>query len=268
MDHEIEERRGEAGGVECRWFEAPGAAAPTVYVHGVPNDGALWKPFLARTGGLAPDLPGFGASAKPGGFDTSIAGYSAWLATFLEARGVDSFRLVAHDWGAAALFLAQAKPQRVERLVLLDAVPLLPGYRWHTLARQWRRALVGELAMGFTTKFAVRRLLRLPGGRPFPEDEIDEIWRHFDHGTQRAILRLYRSAPEDALEAAGSRLGELECPSLVVWGDRDPYLPERFAHDYAAALGGPADVHVVEGAGHWPWIDDPAVIDRVADFLA
>ena len=164
-------------------------------MHGVPNTARLWRPFLERTGGLAPDLPGFGQSAKPAAFDYSIAGLSGWLKSFLAERGVERYSLVAHDWGAAALALAQAEPQRLERLVLMDAVPLLPGYEWHTLARQWRRPLVGEMAMGFTFKFVARRLLRLPDGSDFPAAELDDIWDHFDHGTQRAILRLYRSAP-------------------------------------------------------------------------
>ena len=58
------------------------------------------------------------------------------------------------------------------------------------------------------------------------------------------------------------------CPALVVWGGADAYLPERFAHEYAEALGGPSEVDVVEGAGHWPWIDHHEVVDRVARFLA
>jgi len=263
------EHTGEAGGWGCRWLEAPGAGeVPVVYVHGVPNTARVWRPFLERTGGVAPDLPGFGQSAKPAAFDYSIAGLSSWLGDFLTQRGVDRFSLVAHDWGSLALALAQAEPGRLERLVLMDAVPLLPGYEWHSLARWWRRPLAGEMAMGFTFKLAMRRLLRQPDGSDFPTAELDDIWDHFDHGTQRAILRLYRSAPPRALEAAGARLGEIACPSLVLWGEADPYLPTSFAHDYGAALGGPAEVEIVAGAGHWPWIANQDVIDRVARFLA
>jgi pimeloyl-ACP methyl ester carboxylesterase len=39
-------------------------------------------------------------------------------------------------------------------------------------------------------------------------------------------------------------------------------------HDYADALGGSAEVDVVADAGHWPWFEKPAVIDRVSAFLA
>jgi pimeloyl-ACP methyl ester carboxylesterase len=52
-----------------------------------------------------------------------------------------------------------------------------------------------------------------------------------------------------------------------VWGDRDSYLPSSFADAYAGALGGEADVLHLHDAGHWPWLDRPDVVDRVAAFL-
>jgi pimeloyl-ACP methyl ester carboxylesterase len=36
-----------------------------VYLHGVPQSGEMWRPFVEKTGGDAPDLPGFGSSDKP-----------------------------------------------------------------------------------------------------------------------------------------------------------------------------------------------------------
>jgi pimeloyl-ACP methyl ester carboxylesterase len=53
-----------------------------------------------------------------------------------------------------------------------------------------------------------------------------------------------------------------------VHGDEDPYIPPRFADDYARALGGEAAVDHVPEAGHWPWYDDPGVVERVAAFLS
>jgi pimeloyl-ACP methyl ester carboxylesterase len=100
------------------------------------------------------------------------------------------------------------------------------------------------------------------------DEAIDGIWKDFDHGTQRAILRLYRSAPEHELAEVGRDLGKITAPTLVVWGAKDPYLPTRFAHDYAAAVGGPSEVELVEDAGHWPWYEKPQVIDRIAAFVA
>jgi pimeloyl-ACP methyl ester carboxylesterase len=263
---EVVERTAEIAGHPVRWLQA--GEAPVLYLHGVPNTGELWRPFLERTGGIAPDLPGFGRSGKGGDFDYSIEGYDRFLEAFAESVGLDRFGLVCHDWGAVGLAFAQRLPERIERLVLSAAVPFLPGYRWHRVARVWRTRGVGELFMGLSTRWGFKQLSREANVAegPLPDEFIDEIWRHFDQGTQRAILRLYRSAPEDVLARAGERLGEIRCTALVSWGTRDPYLPVELAERYAEALGGEVEVDIAE-AGHWPWLDRPALVERVADFM-
>jgi pimeloyl-ACP methyl ester carboxylesterase len=267
----VSDRRGEVGGVELFWREAPvpEGRVPTLYVHGVPTNSDDFLDFLPRTGGFAPDLPGFGRSGKPAHFPYSIQGFSDVLEAFLADQGVDRYSLVVHDWGGAALALAQRAPERVEKLVIANAVPLLPGYRWHRLARIWRAPLAGELFMGLSTRWGFKRLTReaVAGDGPAPDHLIDSAWTHFDHGTQRAILKLYRSAPPSVLSKAGERLGELRCPALVVWGADDPYIPVSFAQDYANALGGETRVEALPGVRHWPWIDDPRVVDMVSEFL-
>lgn len=265
----IRDRTGEIGGQPVFWREAPGHGSPVLYVHGVPTSSADWLPFLERTGGLAPDLPGFGKSTKRGDLDFSIPFYDAWIETFLAAAGADRIRLVVHDWGAAALAFAQRHPERIERLVIINAVPLLPGYRWHRVARVWRTPFAGEFAMGLVSRRTLGWISReanaTPG--PLPDDVIRETAAAFDQGTQRAILRLYRSAPPDVLAAAGRGLRAITAPSLVVWGEQDPYIPARFGPAYAAALGGEAAVELLPDAGHWPWLDRPDVVGTVAAFL-
>jgi pimeloyl-ACP methyl ester carboxylesterase len=113
--------------------------------------------------------------------------------------------------------------------------------------------------MGMSIGPVVRRLL--PPGRAEP------VLAAFDPGTQRAILKLYRSSPPDVLAAAGARLGTIAAPALVLHGARDRYIPARFADGLTAALGDGRAEHV-EGAGHWPWLDRPELVERVARFLA
>jgi pimeloyl-ACP methyl ester carboxylesterase len=93
------------------------------------------------------------------------------------------------------------------------------------------------------------------------------IWRHMDHGTNEATLALYRHADPDRLALAGKDLGRLSCPSLVLWGARDPFIRPRFAEAYASALPG-SRLRLIDGAGHWPWFDDARVIDEVLSFVA
>jgi pimeloyl-ACP methyl ester carboxylesterase len=271
---EVSDHEGEIDGLPVFWRSAPAPAgeedrAVALYLHGVPNNSDEWLGFLERTGGLAPDLPGFGRTGKPGSLSYTMAEYDRFLERFLEIAGVERVRLVVHDWGAVGLLFAQRLPERVERLAIINAVPLLAGYRWHRTARLWRTPGLGELAMGSTSHFTLKLSSResnvTPG--PMPEPWIASVLDHFDQGTQRAILRLYRSSPPEALAAAGLDLAKLDMPALVVWGMQDPYIPARFGRDYADAL---ADAELLElpDAGHWPWLDRPDLIERLAAFLS
>lgn len=267
----MEEGRLILDGIEVFYRRVPGKGTPVVYCHGNPTHGEDWLPFMRRSGhSIAIDMPGWGRSARPDPvrFDYSMHGLSAFIERCLDELGVGRRKLVVHDWGALALIGAQRRPERVEKLVVIDAVPLLPGYRWHWVAQLWRRRPIGEILNKTTSRSSLELLLRQARGdrSRMPTEFVDLIWDHWDRGTQRAILDLYRHADPPRLAAAGRDLGKLVCPSLVLWGDRDIYLPTKFAHDYAAALP-KAQLDVREGIGHWPWIDDPSAIDRVLDFL-
>lgn len=254
---EIVERRERVGELEVHWRQA--GEAPFLYLHGVPTASFDFIPFLELGGGIAPDLPGFGDSAKPAEFDYSIDGYADFLERFVEALGLERVSLVMHDWGAVGLTLAQRRPELVDRVVMFSAVPFLPGYRWHRVARGWRRPLVGELMMGAATRWSFRREL--------PAELADLAWSRFDHGTQRAILKLYRSASPEVLAHAGARLDRVRSPALLLWSTRDPYIPAEFGQAYADALGGPAELELAE-AGHWPWFEQPELVERTVSFLA
>jgi pimeloyl-ACP methyl ester carboxylesterase len=254
----IQERHGELDGLPVRWLEAgPQTAAPPIlWVHGVPSSADMWRPFLERLGGLAVDLPGFGRSGKPAGWPYGVDGYADFLERFLDQRGIGRVRVVAHDWGAPALLLGD----RIARAVAIDVLPLLPGFTWHRIARLWRTPVAGEVAMGLTTGWGLRRLGRMPAA------DVPDVLRHFDHGTQRAILRLYRAADPAALARAGERLQALRAPTLVVWGEADPYLDPAWAQRLAAALPD-ASVRNVTDAGHWPWAGRPELIAEIGEFL-
>ncbi len=265
----VTDHDGEIDGLPVFWRSAEAAAgARPLYLHGVPTNSDDWIAFLARGGGLAPDLPGFGRSGKPGSLRFTIAEYDRFIERFLDHVGVERVSLVMHDWGAVGLAFAQRCPERVERLVVINGVPFLPGFRWHRIARGWRTPLLGELLMGTTNRFTLTRSSREVNATPGPMAPawIDSVLEHFDQGTQRAILRLYRSSPPEVLAAAGEQLGSLGVPALVAWGMEDPYIAAHFARDYADALGG-AELLELSGAGHYPWLDRPELIDRVLEFL-
>jgi len=265
----VDEHTIELAGSPIYYRSAPTSGVPPLYLHGVPTSSDDWTGFLARTGGIAPDLIGFGRSSKAGNLDYSIDGLTDFLESLLQRIGVERVQLVAHDWGAAAgLTFAQRHPDRVTRLVLCNALPLLEGFRWHRLARIWRRPLLGELAMGSTNRWLLARALRQGTTDPgvWTDERIAAVFAQFDQGTQRAILRLYRGADEQRLASAGAGLATLTMPALVVWGGRDPWLAPELGEQYASALPN-ATLERVPDGGHWPWLERPDVIERVASFL-
>jgi pimeloyl-ACP methyl ester carboxylesterase len=265
----IEEATVEVDGVEVFFRRVRGSGIPTVYVHGVPTHSEDWMPFLTRTRApaIALDLPGFGRSQRPA-HGYTMHGYASFCQRFLAAVGIDRHKLVVHDWGCVALIAAQRRPDSLERLVVINAVPLLPGYRWHFVARQWRRRGVGELVNKLWNRPALALTMRVARGdrRAWPPEFIEMISSGLDTATKRIILGLYRSAPEPALAAAGAGLGEIDSPSLVLWGRRDPYIPPRFGSAWAERLGS-AELVDYPALGHWPWHEDGAVVDRALAFL-
>jgi pimeloyl-ACP methyl ester carboxylesterase len=244
-------------------------AVPIVYLHGIPTSSFDWISVLALGGGIAVDLPGYGRSGKRGDLDYSLAGHVRFLDRLLDELELHRVRLCMHDWGAAVgLAWASERPERVERLVAINAVPLLPGFAWRGPARLVRMPVVGPIAVGAATKRILRHVSRRAsaGKGPMPESFVASVAEHFDLGTERATLALLRSATPQLLAQAGTKLGAIDAPALVLWGAHDPYIPQRFGAGYAATLGD-ATLEVVEDAGHWPWIDRPELAARIVEHL-
>ncbi len=266
----VDERSIELAGAPVFYREAPSGDVPALYLHSVPTSSDDWAELLEITGGLAPDLPGFGRSGKGGNLDYSLTAYADFVERFLGAVQLDRVTLIGHGWGAAiGLIFAQRSPERVQRLTIIDGIPLLDGFSWPRVPRWLRRPGVGELLMGSVSRRLLARELRRGSATPaaWSDARIDAVWEQFDQGTQRAILRLYRSVDERSLAQAGAALERLEQPALVVWGEQDPWLDPAFADAYGRRLGN-ATVARVPGAGHWPWLDQPDLTARVGDFVA
>lgn len=272
-------RRLSVNGVDTFFYDVgtasgPGAV-PVICLHGNPDSADAWAPLLERGGQLgrviAPDLPCFGRSARPDPavFDASLNAYVEWFGAFVDALAVDRYRLVVHDWGSIALAAASRRPHQVKRLVAIDVVPLSAAYRWHWIARLlWRPPVIGEVGMTIFNRFVIKTLTRLqrPGFKALDAGLLDRMKRDLDSGMKRAILRLYRTAGAEDLGRHGAQLGELTCPSLIVWGRQDPYVGTAEIDVLKSQLGGQVETTLVDG-GHWPMFDTPDVFDQTIRFL-
>ena len=247
-----------------------GDDVPILYLHGLPTSSHDWIGLLELGGGIAVDLPGFGRSGKRGDLDYSLAGHVAFVDRLLDELGIGRVRLCLHDWGAAVgLAWAMTQPERVQRLAVINGVPLLHGFRWRGWARAVRTPVVGPVAVGSAYKPVVRTLARRAtgGGGPMSKHFTRSVLEVLDLGTERALLLLLRSADPEQLAAAGAGLGAITAPALVLWGARDPWIEARFGAGYAATLGD-ATLETIDDAGHWPWLEQPALGERIIRHLA
>jgi pimeloyl-ACP methyl ester carboxylesterase len=244
-----------------------------VFIHGNPGSSEDWRDLVSRVGAfgraVAPDMPGFGRADKPKHFDYTVEGYARHLGGILTHLGIRRAQLVLHDFGGPwGLAWAARNPDALASVTLIN-VGLMPGYRWHYLARLWRTPVVGEVFMATATRAGFRMLLKPGNPRGLPRPFVDRMYDDFDRGTRRAVLKLYRATddPGGMAGVLGETFRALEVPALVIWGAADPYVPARYAGRQPEFFPG-ARVVVLERSGHWPFADDPeAVADALLPFL-
>lgn len=261
-------------GVDVRYAHAGGTEGSTavVFVHGNPGSADEWTSLVAAVGELgravALDMPNFGLTLAPAGFEHTVDGYAAFLAQFLTALRIDRVHLVVHDFGGPfGLAWAGTHIERLASVTLIDT-GFLPGYRWHRLARIWRTAIVGEAFQAITTRRGFRFAINRGEPRGLPRAFVDRMYDHYGPRTRQAVLKLYRSTddPSRGTELV-SALALLDLPTLVIWGEHDRYLPASYAARQRDAFPS-ADIHVLPASGHWPHADAPDTVQRLlVEFL-
>jgi pimeloyl-ACP methyl ester carboxylesterase len=266
-------RRGNAlvGGVQTVFLQAgpTDSDEAVAFIHGNPGFSRDWEDLLERVGAfcrcVAPDMPGFGESEKPESFNYSVGGYAQHLGALLAKLGVRRAHLVLHDFGGPwGLAWALANSRALASLTLINT-GVLPNYSWHYLARIWRAPLLGEMFMAGATRPGFRLLLKHGNPRGLPRPFVDAMFDHFDSGTKRAVLRLYRATnnPGEIAENFRDAFRSWTCPTLVIWGAGDPYIPARYAEQQRDFFPN-AQIHLLRESGHWPYADDPERVAAIA----
>jgi pimeloyl-ACP methyl ester carboxylesterase len=245
------------------------AAEAVVFVHGNPGSADDWEGLAAAAAGtgmraVAFDLPDFGETVAPEGFAHDVPGYAGFVGEALKELGVERVHLVIHDFGGPiGLAWAMTNPDALATIVLIGT-GVLPGYRWHRLARIWRTPLAGEALQAAATRPLFRFLVNREEPRGLPREFIDRMYDQFDRRTRRAVLKLYRATPDPGAmsEDLIGLLRPRDIPALVIWGEHDGYLPFSFAARQREAFPS-ADVHVLPVSGHWPFADAPETVERL-----
>lgn len=233
-------------GVDLHYVTAgPEDADPVVLLHGFPECWWAWRrhvdPLSADFRVVVPDMRGYNRSGKPTGVEQyRLEPLADDLAALVEAEGYDSAHVVGHDWGGiVALVAALRRPERLDRLVVLNAP--YPGCLEDqlTLRQAFRSWYVGffqlpavpERVLSARDFAPLVRLFReapaVPGA--YTDEDVRRYrraWRR--ERAMRSMIDHYRAfVREHVRELWRGRWGDgrrVDAATLVLWGENDRSL--------------------------------------------
>ena len=257
-----------------------GQGGAVVLIHGLAGDSQTWDKVLPSMSEeslvVAPDLPGHGMSDGGTG-DCSLGSYASTIRDLLLSIGIERATLVGHSLGGGiAMQFAYQYPECCERLVLVDSGGLGREVSW--LLRAFTLPGTEFLMPVLVPSFAVEagtRVEQLCHRLGIRSDRISESWHVYaslsDPIRRATFLRTARAVidPGGQSVSAIDRLYlTTEIPTLIIWGDQDHIIPVSHAYSAQQAMPG-SQVSIVEGAGHFPHAEAPAVFIRlIHEFIA
>jgi pimeloyl-ACP methyl ester carboxylesterase len=252
-EHEID-----AGGFRTHFIEA-GVGSTVVLIHGSgPGVSAYanWRfliPVLAeRFHILAPDVLGFGKSARPDGMTYSKKLWVEHLIAFLGAKGVERCSIVGNSMGGAlALAIAIERPDLVERLVLMGAAglsfPLTEGLDAVWGYEPSMTAMHDLIArhFAFDAKIASDELVRM---------RYEASCLPGYHESYRTMFPAPRQAGIELLSSDQAAIATIKNPTLLVHGREDRVIPLSVSERLLQLIPD-AELHVFGQCGHWTQIE-------------
>ena len=270
-----------AAGLGTHVLTAGDGGTPVLLLHGAGIDCASlsYGPVICDLGRrcrvYAPDWPGYGRSDKPE-IKYTTAYYIRFLGDLMDSLGLGKASLIGLSMGGAvALGMALQRPDRVERLVLVDSYGLGREVPWKPLTYLYAKTAgrggfiwaVGRMPP-WAVKWSLGLQLREP--RLVSTELVDKVRQ--EARRERAGLAFSSWLASEvswrglATDYSG-RLGEIKCPVLILHGREDRLVPMHQAYQAHALIGG-SRIHVVDHCGHWLPREQPQLFVRaVLDFL-
>lgn len=247
-------------------YRDEGAGPTLVLLHGTASSLHTWddwtKELSANFRVVRMDLPGFGLTGPNATHDYSMPRYVDFLAAFADSLSLERFHLAGNSLGGEiAWHFALAQPQRVQRMILLDAA----GYPRLNIPFAFKLAR-NPLTKAFTRWITPRSLVEKSMREVYGDDgKVTEalVQRYFEL-TCRAGNRAAFVARANAFhEVEPERIKQITTPTLIQWGAEDLWIPVQEALRFDADIPH-SELIVYEGIGHVPMEEIPERTSRDA----
>ena len=239
----------------------------TTWLHGFPTSSYDWEPLLAepRPPGrhLLVDFLGFGASDKPRNHEYSLVEQADIIEAAWKAHGITETRLISHDYGVSVgqELLARGSITITEAVFMNGG--LFPDLHHPIRMQKILAGPLGPLLARLASERTYTEGLRKVMNDPPSTDELHEHWRATSRDGGKLVLPKLlgyiaeRRANEERW--VGALTGTPEVPKRFVWGPEDPVSGAHVLPRIGSSVPG-AEVHVIEGVGHWPQLENPPAV--------
>ena len=241
-------------------YRIEGKGHPLVLLHGTGASLHTWDDWAAALKDtfqiVRMDLPAFGLTGPNEEGDYSIKNYRNFLNRFFQQLQIDTFYLAGNSLGGRIAWdYTIAHPEQVKKLVLLDAAGA-PNKR--------AEPAVFKLAKNPFTAFLLKNILP----KSFIEKNIREVYFDDAKITQDLIDRYHALAlrtgnrqafidrTKTPYKDAGDRLAEIKCPTLIIWGKHDHWVPVEDAYFFEKEIPN-NKLKIYDNAGHVPMEEIP-----------
>lgn len=221
--------------------------APILLVHGFGTCSFLWRevgPIIAMANrtAFAIDLFGYGESDRPFDAQYGISAQSDYLDRALTALRLTRATIVGLDLGAAvAMHLAFNRPERVEKLVLVNPIAFddVPADDIKSMQRNTARYAL-RISRGVLGAAPLMRELLTRGVADeanMPDQLIARyLAPYVGKDGLNHLLALARAVDDE--DMAEVDLAQIDRPSLIVWGDQDPFVSPKLGDRLADTIPG------------------------------
>jgi pimeloyl-ACP methyl ester carboxylesterase len=259
----------EIQGIDIAYREAGDPSNPAiVLLHGFPTSSHMFRELIPQLADnyhvIAPDYPGFGASAMPapGEFEYSFANFANVVNELLERKSVDKYTMYLMDYGAPVGFRLFAKhPERVSGFIIQNGNAYDEGLEafWDPIKAYWadpsshnRENLRSSLLTIDATKWQWTHGI--------PDNRLELVspdnWHHDQYlldrpGNKDIQLEMFLSYGTNVTEYPRWQelFREHQPPALIVWGKGDYIFPATGAHPYERDLAS-VEKHIID-TGHF-----------------
>ncbi|RZS46694.1 alpha/beta fold hydrolase [Sphaerotilus mobilis] len=234
-------------------------------IHGLGCSSMEWseniEPLSRRMTVIAVDLIGFGSSDKPTDFDYTARSQARRLLALMDTLGVDGFHVAGNSFGGkVAIEMTDLAAHRIRSLTLVDSAgagrEAPKPMRLSTLPLLWRftrQPTYDEFRQGWQAAFHdPKKLTEARVQQKFFDAQPPKAQRSHRQ-TVVAMMNVCGFHRND-LEALERMTRAIRCPTLIVWGRQDLFLPVSHAEIFKARIPG-ATLEIFEECGHAPQIE-------------